>query len=111
MPKLDYESMAEDIRGRFDALTEYEQWAVAAIMEAYDDSLEGALETVERGDFDFYPGIYSLGDLAYYLVEKGYFGDLETLGPLVKHIDYSGLGETLRQDCYVATSQGVVRLW
>ncbi len=126
--------MTEDVKKRFDALSEYEQSAVKAIMEAWEYSIkkalseyeqsavkaimeawgysiEKALDVVERGDFEFYPEIFTLADLACELVETGRFGDLETMGVLAEFIDYERFGAYLyRYDNYMETSQGVVRI-
>jgi len=111
MAKLDYENMTEDIKKRFGVLSEYEQQAVDAIMEARDYSIEEALDTVESGDYGFYPEIFSLTDLAYELVQEGFFGDPKTMGMLVNYIDYEKLGEDLcRYDNYIETSLGLVRI-
>ena len=56
MVKLDRESMAEDVKKRFDALSEYDQQAVEAIVEVWDYDIENALEVVESGQFVFYGG-------------------------------------------------------
>ena len=56
MAKFDYKNMTEGAKKRFDALSEYDQQAVEAIVEVWDYSLEEALDIVERGDYEFHPG-------------------------------------------------------
>lgn len=51
---LDRESMAEDVRERYDVLSARERQVVEALMEAGDYSLEEALDMVESGVYDFY---------------------------------------------------------
>ena len=51
MAKFERERLAEDVMERFDALSEYEQQAVEAIMKAKDYSIEDALTIVENGDY------------------------------------------------------------
>jgi len=111
MANLDRENMAEDVKKRFDALSEYERQAVEAIMEATDYSIEEALDYVERGDFEFYSEIFSLADLAHTLVEEGYFGDPKAMGVLLDYVDYDWFGSDLRHDGYTETSLGVVRVF
>jgi len=57
MAYLDRESMSEDIRERYEALSEYEKGAVEALMEAEDysiEEIEEALDIVENGDLAYY---------------------------------------------------------
>jgi len=111
MANLDRESMTKNVKKRFGALSEYEQKAVKAIMEALDCSIEEALDTVESGDYGFYPEIFSLADLAHELVQEGFFGDPKTMGVLVNYIDYEKLSEDLRRyDNFIETSLGLVRI-
>jgi len=56
MAKLDYKSMAEDLKERYEALSEYDQQAVEAIVEDWGYDIENALEVVESGQFVFYGG-------------------------------------------------------
>jgi len=51
MAEFERERLAEDVMERFDALSEYEQQAVEAIMKAKDYSIEEALDIVEKGDY------------------------------------------------------------
>ena len=111
MTTLNRENMVKNVKKRFEALSKYEQKAVEAIMEALDYSIEEALDTVESGDYGFYPEIFSLADLAHELVQEGFFGDPKTMGVLVNYIDYEKLGEDLcRYDNYIETSLGLVRI-
>jgi len=56
MAKFDYKNMTEGAKKRFDALSEYDQQAVEAIVEVWDYDIENALEVVESGQFVFYGG-------------------------------------------------------
>jgi len=111
MANLDRENMTEDVKKRFDALTENEQEIVEVIVEAWDYSIEEALDVVETGDYEIYPKITSMADMAYDLVQRGVYGDLEVIGELVDCIDYEKLGEVLRLKDYAETSQGVLRIF
>ena len=106
MVNLDRENMAEDVKKRVDALSEYGQRAVEAIMEA-----EEALTIVESGGYEFYPEIFRLADLAYKFVQEGYFGDPKDMGTLANYIDYKQLGADLRFDGCEETSLGVIRIF
>ena len=113
MVKLDYKRMTWDAWQRLNALTDYEQQAMGALMEAggYSiEEIEGALNIVENGDFEFYPEIFSMADLARELVEEGCFGKPKAMGDLLDYVDYDRLGEDLRQDGYTETSLGVIRI-
>jgi len=121
MVKLDRENMVEDIRKRvkkrlikrFDALSDWEQQAMGALIEAGDYSIDQALDSVENGEFEFYSDITSLADLAYRFVHGGEWGDpsiLEKIGPYI-NIDYDKLASDLYEDGYRKTSFGIVRLW
>jgi len=113
MAKLDYRRMTWDAMQRLSWLTDYEQQAVAAIMEAEDysiEEIEEALDIVENGNFEFYPEIFSMADLARELVEEGCFGKPKAMGELLDYVDYKKLGEDLRQDGYTETSLGIVRI-
>jgi len=57
MASLVRENMAEDIKKRFDVLTNWEQQAIEALMESEDYSIEEALDIVESGKYEFYPGL------------------------------------------------------
>jgi len=63
MVDLDRENMAEDVKRRLGALTEYERQVLEALMEAGDYSLEEALDYVERGEYEYHPGVESMADL------------------------------------------------
>ena len=111
MVNLDRENMAEDVKKRVDALSEYGQRAVEAIMEALDYSIEEALTIVESDGYEFYPEIFRLADLAYKFVQEGYFGDPKDMGTLANYIDYKQLGADLRFDGCEETSLGVIRIF
>ena len=111
---LDPEDMAEDIRKRYDALVGIEQLAVEEIMDAFDYSLERALDIVESHDYDFHYKT-TLADLAYEFVhEHGWEPfvnwDPDTVAALEPYIDYDKLGAELCEDGYRETSCGVVRV-
>ena len=121
MADMDRENMAADIRKRvkkrlmkrFVALSDWEQQAMGALMEAggYSiEEIEEALDIVENGDFEFYPEIFSMADLARELVEEGCFGKPKAMGDLLDYVDYDRLGSDLRQDGYTETSLGVIRI-
>jgi len=121
MANMDRENMAVDIRKRvkkrlmkrFVALSDWEQQAMGALMEAGGYSIDQALAIVEVGEFEFYPGITSLADLAYRFVHGGAWGDpgiLEKIGPYI-NIDYDKIALDLYEDGYRKTSSGIVRLW
>ena len=109
MAKFDRKSLAEDVQRRFDVLSEYEQCAMKAIMEAYDCSIEDALTIVEDGDYDFYPGIKRMDTLAHVLIQEGLFGGPEDIGVLRCYIDYDGLSTFLSDAGYIVTSLGALR--
>lgn len=126
MTYLDREDMAEDLRERYDALTDYEQRAVCAILEVLDygdlpDSdnpdecaLMAALEYVESGDYEFYDDVATMADLAYKLVhEHDLFFAVDTycLDKLLPYIDYEKLGLDLYNEGYCDTSYGVINFW
>jgi len=110
MITLDRENMAEDVKRRLDALTEYEQQAVEAIVEAYDYSLEEALDVVEEGEYDYYPDVYTLEDLARVYVQEGAYGDPKAIGQLMDYIDYDKLGALLSYYDWRETSLGVIQI-
>ena len=110
MAEFERERLAEDAKQRLDALTEYEQQAVEAIMKAKDYSIEDALTIVENGDYDFYPGIKRMDTLAHVLIQEGLFGDPEEMGAVRCYIDYEGLSASLRDAGYIVTSLGVLRV-
>ncbi len=110
MAKFERESLAEDVRMRFDELSGHEQCAMKVIMGAWDYSIEDALDIVESGDYDFYPGIKRMDTLAHVLIQQGLFGDPEEMGALRCYIDYEELSAFLRDAGYIVTSLGVVRI-
>lgn len=110
MAKFERESMVEDVRGRFDELSGHEQCALMAIMEACDCSIEDALTIVEKGDYDFFPGIQRMDNLAHVLIQEGLFGDPGEMGALRCYIDYEGFSAFLRDSGYIVTSLGAVRV-
>lgn len=102
-------------RRRWDALNEDEQCAVAAIVETGDYGIEDALiivSSAERGkQYDFYPDIMTMADLARKLVREEDWYDPYTVEKLDPYIDYDKLGEDLYTEGYCDTSYGVVRVW
>ena len=112
MVKLDRESMGEDVRKRFDVLSYYKQCAVAAIMESEGYNIEKALDVVESGNYDYYPGITSMADLARELIHgHGWFNiDLDTLVKTGRYPDYNKLGSDLYDYGFFVTNYGVVRI-
>jgi len=70
MVNLDRENMVKDVKKRVDALSEYEQSAVKAIMEGWWYNIDVALDIVERGEYEFYPGITTLTNLVHKLVHE-----------------------------------------
>ena len=130
MATLDYESMREDLRRRYDALPYYEQQAVGAVLEVLDCcylpypddpdcAVEAAIEIVESGNYDFYSPeeVESMRDLAYKLVHglipSRYecawdYLDPYTVARLDPYIDYDKLAEDLYIEGYCDTSFGIV---
>jgi len=106
-------NMAEDVKKRFDALLDFEQRAVEAIMEAWDYSIEDALDVVESGRYGFCPGITSMADLAYkHIHDRGWFGiDPHTLAKIGPYIDYDRLGEILYDAGHRVTSFGAILIF
>jgi len=111
MAYLDRESMAEDTRRRYDALTDYEQRALAAVMEAETVSIEEALEIVENKTYDFFPEITSMADLARKLVREEEWYDSYTVAKLDPYIDYVKMGVDLYREGYCVTRFGVIVLY
>jgi len=112
MANMDRENMAEDLKKRFDALSDREQRAVDAIMEARDYSIEEALDIVESGDYEFYYRA-TLADVAYKLVNDHGWFDIEpdTLVKISPYIDYDKLGSDLYADNFCDTSFGIIRFF
>ena len=110
MAYLDRESMAEDTRRRYDALTDYEQRALAAVMEAETVSIEEALEIVENKTYDFFPEITSMADLARKLVREEEWYDPYTVSRLDPYVDYDKMGVDLYDEGYCDTRFGVIVL-
>jgi len=108
MAYLDRESMSEDTRKRYDALTDYEQRALAAILEAETVSIEEALEIVENKTYEFFPDITTMADLARKLVHEEEWYDPYTVAKLDPFIDYVKMGVDLYRDGYCATCFGVI---
>lgn len=96
-----------ELAERYENLSEYEQEAVAAIVEAEGYDLEEALDIVEDGRYCFYKG-QDLEGVAYDLVEEGCFGDITD--NLKKYIDYSAIARDLGFDGYSETKYGVIRI-
>jgi len=111
MAYLDRESMSEDTRRRYDALTDYEQRALAAVMEAETVSIEEALEIVENKTYDFFPEITSMADLARKLVREEEWYDSYTVAKLDPYIDYVKMGVDLYREGYCVTRFGVIVLY
>ena len=119
MANMDRENMAVDIKKslkkRFDALSDWEQQAMGALMEARGYSIKQALDIVESGEFEFYPGITSLEVLAYRFIHEHAWSafldwDPDTVDALEPYIDYDKLGAAFYADGYRETSSGVVRV-
>jgi len=113
MTYLDRESMAEDIRRRYDALTDYEQRVLAALLEVTDYELEETLDYVERGEYEFWAGVDSMAELAYKLVHDWEWGDptvLENLDHYI-YVDYEKLGEDLFAHGWRKTIHGMIKIW
>ena len=111
MAYLDRESMAEDTRKRYDALTDYEQRAMAAIMEASTVSIEEALEIVESKTYEFFPDITTMGDMARKLVREEDWYDPYTVSRLSPYVDYDKMGVDLYTEGYCDTRFGVIIFW
>jgi len=111
MVNLDRENMVEDIREKYDALTDYEQRALAAILEAENLSIEAALEIVEGKRYEFFPEITSMADLARKLVREEDWYEPYTVKKLDPYIDYNKMGVDLYADGYFDTSFGVIVFW
>ena len=92
--------MVKDVKKSFDVLPDRGQQAVEAIMEAWGYSLEEAVEIVERGDYEFYPGIFTF--------ELAKAGCSEMLA---EYIDYERLSADLYHDNYRETDLGVVQIF
>ena len=85
----------------YEALDEWEQKVVQALMIAENMSLKEAIDA--KDDAIFYER-QTLEDVVYDLVDEGYFGDVnESIRP---YIDYEAIGRDLRQDGYTEISEG-----
>lgn len=88
---------------RLSDLESYEQEEVAAAIEAWEYSLEEAMDRQERGCFSFYPG-QKLEDVAEELVNDCY--DLPEFA--LRYFDYAAFARDLRFDGYEETTFGVI---
>lgn len=104
----EYENLDElnDLLERIESLDSYEVEVLEAIIEARGESLESALETIEKSDYIYYSNIYSYEELAEQFVEEGLFGEIPE--HLASYIDYEKIGRDLKYD-YVKTSKGFIR--
>jgi antirestriction protein len=91
------------------SLKEYEIEALEAIIESESNDLENALEILQSGDYQFYPNLETLEELAEIMIDEGFFGDIPE--NLVNYIDYEKLGRDLSYDGYVLTSKGVIYIY
>ena len=72
--------------------------AFKAILET-QSNFDYAKDIYERGNYQFYPGIYSLEDLAYEYIDE--IGGVEALGDTAEnYFDYDKLGRDLRLEYY-----------
>lgn len=88
---------------RLSDLESYEQEEVAASIEAWEYSLEEAMDRQERGCFTFYPG-QDLEEVAEELVNACY--NLPEFA--LRYFDYAAFARDLKFDGYEETSYGVV---
>lgn len=76
---------------------------VEAVDNAYEytGDLREAIDGLENGDIQFYPGINTDSDLGYYYVDEAY-GGVENLDrdTLERYFDYESLGRDLDMDSY-----------
>ncbi len=110
MVDLNRENIAEDVMERFNTLSEFDQLAVEAIVETGEYNLEEALEIVKNEDYEFYPEISSLIDLARKLVQEELRDNPKALRRLKYYIDYEKIAADLYRDNYRETSLGVVQI-
>lgn len=105
----EYENLdnLNDLLERIESLDAYEVEVLEAIIEASGESLENALETLEKSNYIYYSDIDSYEELAEQFVEEGLFGKIPSL--LKSYIDYEKFGRDLKYD-YVETSKGFIRL-
>jgi len=108
--KFERENMAEDAMERFNAMSEFDQLAVEAIVETGVYNLEEALEIVKNEDYEFYPEISSLTDLARKFVQEELHDNPKVLRRLKYYIDYKKIAADLYRDNYRETSLGVVQI-
>ena len=88
---------------RLSDLESYEQEEVAAAIEAWEYSLEEAIDRQERGCFIFYPGM-DMEEVAEELVNDCY--DLPDFA--LRYFDFAAFARDLRFDGYEETAFGVI---
>ena len=111
MGYLDPEAMSEDARREYDALTDEEQRAMAAILEVESCSIAEALLIIRNKTYEFYPDITSMGEMARKLVHEEDWYDPYTVAKLDSYIDYDKLGIDLYTEGYCDTRYGVIIFW
>lgn len=92
-----------EITNRLSKLESYEQEEVAAAIEAWEYSIEEAMDRQEKGCFSFYPG-QELEDVAEELVNDCY--NLPEFA--LRYFDYAAFARDLTFDGYEETSYGVI---
>lgn len=93
----------------FDDLNEYEQEALAAIVEVHTNDFEEALKILQEGDFQFYENM-DLEDVAYELVEECYFTK-DTPEIFTRYFDYEAFARDLGFDGYKEATNGVIYIF
>ena len=88
---------------RLSDLESYEQEEVAAAIEAWEYSLEEAIDRQERGCFTFYPGM-DMEEVAEELVNDCY--DLPEFA--LRYFDFAAFARDLGFDGYTETAFGVI---
>lgn len=94
---------ANELVERLESIDEYDNDLLFALIED-GDSLEDAIEVVERGSATFYSNT-SLTDLAEQYVDEGLF----SAEFLMNFIDFKALGDALGDDGYTEVSDGVLK--
>ncbi|MBR5823774.1 MAG: antirestriction protein ArdA [Paludibacteraceae bacterium] len=91
---------------KLDSLKSYELKVLKAIAEAESEiSLEEVFEIYEKEDYIFY-NEKTIEDLAYTLVDHGYFGEVPE--EIERYIDYDKFARDLYHSGYIETSHGII---
>jgi hypothetical protein len=106
----EYENIEElnDLITEYDALAEYEQEKVAAIIEAEGISLKEAME-IDPDEIELITDVKNDYDLGYYYINETGIYDLKAMGNLANYIDYKAFGYDVRiEQAGSYTSHGYV---